>query len=470
MKHNWETLREEAEAEGPYGSIAAMASQLGLPYGTVYDALKRGDLPAEQIIEAAEIGSDSQKNGLTFDEDGNEATLKFRGAEPLSKDEVLALAKVDTNEWKVTDTRFNLWQVGRKHTIKDLRIKSGTMSGSIMDDGEIKKEYLYQIEVKLTRIKRIAVKPVIKPVEVNFTSRSYSVSKRHCVFKSILFVTDPHFGFRRQLDGELTPMHHRKFLSGVLGVAAMTRPDVVLWAGDMLDMADFSSFKTEPELLFNVQLAGIETSWLLSQFGETCDRQIVLEGNHDERLNRALIQNMKSAYQIRPVDELDGPPLMSVPRFLGLSGLDIEWVGGYPDSQVRIGSIKFMHGKIARKGSAKTVGAMIDSAACSKIFGHIHRYELASKYIADTDEEVFVGSPGCACERTQVPGAGLEANWQLGAFFITIFNDGSVANIEHIRGDKYGEVLFRGEHIVTDNYFADFIEHIPEEYRRQFNG
>lgn len=469
MRHNWENLKLDAEAEGPFSSIAEMAATLGLPYGTVYDALNRGDLPTEQIVQAGSQPADTGR-GVQFRESGNQATLKFRNAEPMSAEEVMDLAGLDKKEWKVADVRINMWQVGRKHTVKDLFVNQGTMDGRIQDTGEIKKEYLYQIEVKLQRRRPIAVKPVIRPLELTFTAPKRTPSAAEAEHLStILFVTDPHFGYRR-LAGALSPIHHRKFLSGVIAVAQEVKPGIVVWGGDTLDMAEFSTFTTEPELLFSLQLAGIEAAWVLAQTRATCLRQVVLEGNHDERLNRSLIKNMQSAYQIRPVDELQGPPMMSVPRFLGLDSLDTEWVGGYPNSHVRIGTVKFMHGNTVRTGSAKTVSAIAGDSVCSKIFGHIHRYELAQKYIGDFDNEIFVGTPGCACRRDSTPGANEDTNWQLGAFIITLFPDGEVANVERIRGDQYGEVIFRGRHINAADYYHDFIKEIPEEYRRQYNG
>lgn len=43
----------------------------------------------------------------------------------------------------------------------------------------------------------------------------------------------------------------------------------------------------------------------------------LLEGNHDKRLELALVNHLKAAYGLRPADELELPPSMSIPRSAG---------------------------------------------------------------------------------------------------------------------------------------------------------
>jgi hypothetical protein len=360
-----------------------------------------------------------------------------------------------------------MWQMGRKDRKVDLTWNDGRMDGTVQDDGNIRKTYLYRLDVKLARRKRIAVKAVLSPIEV----KSEPIEKVDWPYEGkrqtkVLFIADPHFGLRRR-NGELIPIHHRAFVGSLMNVAQTVLPDIVIWNGDVLDLADWSSFDTEPELMYNTQLAGMELAWVLSQFRRIAKTQAVIEGNHEIRLKKAIVKNFKASYQLKPVHDMDGDSLMSIPRFLGLKELDTVWADGYPEAHVKVGSVKFEHGSIVRKGSAKTISAMMTEAAGDRFFGHIHRFELATKYVEDLGRSIWVGSPGCACDKNETPGANASHNWQLGAFLIHI-NDGVVSGVEHIRRPADGATNFRGFEIAEFDYLPDYLESIPEQYRRQY--
>ncbi len=452
-KTKWSIIAQTLEEDGPFKSKADIAKWLNMPVTTIKDALRRGDLPKSVLErskskgEGVEIPKQPKDGGeqIRFKENGNEATLKFSSGEPLTAKEAIAVAGVDLKEWRIVDQSVNMWQVGRKNKKVDLTWQSGILSGHVEDDGSFTKTYLYQVTVKLTRINRVAVKATLRPIELKVLKSELSGRKFiHANTDQVLFITDPHFGYKRQL-GKLIPIHHRSFLSALLNIALVVKPEVVVWGGDVLDLAEFGTFETEPDLLFNLQLAGMELSWLLAQFRRTTQRQIVLEGNHERRLEKALIKNMSAAYQLKPVHELEGFSMLSVPRFLGLDKIQTEWVGDYPSGFLKVGRVKFYHGNIARKGSAKTVSAEIMEATTSKFFGHIHRFELATKYIEDLEHDIWVGSPGCSCDKGQTPGANKSYNWQLGAFLVNIDRETGLAEgVEHISQTSKGRVIFRG--------------------------
>lgn len=458
MKYNWEEMRALALAGGPYESTRDMATKLGIPASTLRDAIARGDMRAP--------GS-AQIDGMTSEMKENEAFIRFKAGEPLSKEQAMEVAGIDPTEWRVEKYRVNMWQMGRKDKEVQMRWEGGrVVDGFIDDSGRIHKTYLYQIEMNLTRKRRIAVKPVFQPVELPPLRELPARVTNKMGHESVLFVADPHFGFRRTWNG-LDPIHHRRFLANLLAIAKEVQPTEVVWNGDALDMAEWGRFDVEPDLLADTQLAAIELAWLLGQFRRQTQWQTLLEGNHEVRLRKALVKNLKAAYQLKPVHDLWGEPLMSVPRLLSLKSIDTNWVSGYPDAHYKVGHVRFSHGSIVRKGSGKTASALLNEAAGSYFFGHIHRYELASKYVPELDREVWVGSPGCATPRGAAPGSSSGSNWQLGAFLVHL-EDGYASHVEHITSKHDGPVFFRGRAWREEDYMEPFLDWLPKEWRRPF--
>jgi hypothetical protein len=466
-KYDWNLINEKAKSKGAkFPTVADLGRFLLLPRTTLNDAFNRGDLVFEELIDE-NVEPTNSKPIISFKERGNEAVLKYKAAEPMELEDVLNLANVDRKVWKVTGQKINMWQMGRKDRKVSAVWTDGKKTGTEEDSGGINKSYLYQIDITMTRIKRVQVKlESLQPIELDFKPRVISNLPPIKRGIRVLFICDPHFGFHRKVEG-LVPIHHRKFLGSLLNVASQEKPDVVVWNGDVLDLADFSTFDTAPDLLYTTQLAGMELGWVLGEFRGQARRQVVLEGNHEKRMSRMLIKHFAASYQLKPIHELDGDDLLSVPRFLGLDKIYTEWIGGYPSNYLKINSATFQHGNIVRKGSAKTVSALMTEAVGDRFFGHIHRMELAQKYIEDLDREIYVGSPGCSCDKRYTPGSDMGHNWQLGAFLIHL-EPHRVASVETISSPLLGPVVFRGSRVESIDYMPEFLASIPKDYRSKF--
>lgn len=405
----------------------------------------------------------SEKNELTFEEKVNNATLRFNAAEPLSLEDVLLIAKVDTGVWTVKNFKINTWHIGRKAKTVDLEYLDGVASGTVVDTGEIKKEYLYQVTVELERIQPIPSGPVIFPISItsNTKPKNATVDGSENT-RRILFVTDPHFGYREERFEKPKPFQNRGFLGDLLSIASSLVPEEIIWGGDMLDLADFSKYPTEPTIVNKTQMAGIEASWVLNQFKQLCRKQTIIEGNHDVRLKKAITRNLSAAYDLRPTDDLYGPPLLSVERFLGIEGdPSMSWVGGYPASQYVCGNVIFEHGNVVRKGSGATAKAISENRMHNTIFGHIHRYERVTRNLPNSDERLVTGTPGCACSAEAMPGSGIFSNWSNGAFLITMVEDKLklVEDITHEGGRTY----FRGHVYRGQDYVSNMVGDLPHD-------
>lgn len=460
MKYNWEDVQKKVEKliNLEIETIAELAKRLEIPVRTIGDALSRGDIVFDfhkPVVE--EDGLDT----VVWKEDSNEAILKFKSAQPLTAEEAAVVGGVDLDIWKIESQRVNMWQVGRKDKIVDLDFHSGVATGWVKDSGGFKKEYLYQITVKFTRKLRIPVVAVLQPVVVNVQEKSKWLVYREGSTDKVLFICDPHFGYN-----DKRPFHNRGFLSDLLSIARSEKPKHVIWNGDVLDLAEFGSFPTEPEITLKTQLAAIEAAWLFGQFNLTTEKQVYIEGNHEVRLRRAMMKNFNMAYSLRPIHELDGESMLSVPRLLGLNKLGVDWVGDYPNGFYKVGNARFIHGDLARQGTGATATAIANKTAMSIFFGHIHRYELNKKNIDGLDNPIWVGSPGCATSLTLTPGVKRTSNWSLGAFLVS-FNQGVVANVEHIN-HELGKTWFRGDLVSTEDYFWSFKKDLPASYKNMY--
>ena len=381
-KWDWKKIREEAismvEKFKQFETVVEFSEAFGIPQTTIKDALSRGDLIWEEIFADEVIDPSEQENskdGLNVKKKKNRATIKYKSGEPLSKEELMILSDLDPDEWEVVSEKINAWQIGRKNKKVDLHWKDGKISdgSSVFDEGQIQKEYLFQIELKLTKKKRVPVKAILQPIHLEFPEfpKMYEeimsdVDREPRTFEEVLFICDPHFGFSRTDSGNLVNYHDREFLGALLAIAHSNLPDYVVWNGDILDLPDMSSFTNSPSELFNTQAAGIELSWLMKQFNESTDQQVAIEGNHDLRFKKALMANFKAAFELKPIHDLEGDPMLSVPRFLGLDQMNIKWVDGYPDNFFKIGNVRFHHGKTVRKGSGRTSAYEIGDATVSR--------------------------------------------------------------------------------------------------------
>jgi hypothetical protein len=462
-KYNWSDIQDRAnELSGPISTLQGLADALDLPRSTLGDALRRGAIK----YEFAETECSESVEEVAFVENGNEAVLKFNSAEPLTALEAAEIAGVDLDIWEISKQRVNMWQGGRKHKVVKLDYVDGSATGFVDDDGEWNKTYFYQIDVEFTRKVRVAVSLVLQPIEV-VSHPLYLLKElagashepRPLGSDSVLFICDPHFGYKGK-----EPFHNRQFISDLLSIQHQIMPLWTVWNGDALDLADFGSFPNDPAITQKTQAAAVEFAWVLRQFNSDWGKQVLIEGNHEVRLRKAMLKNLAAGYDLRPVHELDGESLLSVPRLLGLKEMDIEWVGDYPNGYFQFGNARFRHGNVAKANPGSTAQAVINKTVISTFFGHIHRYELLSRTMDGMDGLIWSGSPGCATSMTITPGVTANSNWSTGAFLVS-FEEGRVVAVEHIFHEN-DRTYFRGSAIKSVNYSNtnSFFEQVGERY------
>lgn len=345
---------------------------------------------------------------VKMDEEGNYLRLVAEGTWESGYRNLEAMLKAsgtDPAVWRVTSHRLNTWPTTGFH------------------EGAPWTVINWQVKADLVRRKLEPLAPQVQPVAIRARRGPRTKpGRRHHGLETALAVMDLHCGFRRDLaTGELTPFHDRRVLDIALQLAIRLRPELIVFAGDILDLPEWSDkFVRSPEFYWATQPAVVEAAWWLGQFRVAVPgaRIVVLEGNHDARLEAALLTHLNQVYQLRPADELALPPALSIPRLLALHKFDIEYVDGYPDNLVWLGEDAIItHGSKVRSGPGATAGAIVRETDVTEIHGHIHRRERAARTIRGRHGERIVESfcPGCACHTDyRTPGHHRGQSWQQG--------------------------------------------------------
>lgn len=198
---------------------------------------------------------------------------------------------------------------------------------------------------------------------------------------------------------------HEKFCQWL----ADYQPDRGVLIGDTIDLPTISRHSPFPDIEPGVQEC-IDTGYqLLRDYVESNEATnwVKLEGNHDFRLRRAVIDNLKEFYGIRRGkgrNELPETPLLDVAHLLRLDELGIEYLrtdGDWKQAQYQVSpKLAARHGWVARKGSGASALATLEHLGYSIIVGHTHRQSLVYKTKHDIDGKpsTITGvETGCMC-------------------------------------------------------------------------
>lgn len=372
----------------------------------------------EDRVESPENAGIPGSPGL--EDNGNDGTLL---SDPIrdpatipSLASVIKQFNVDLSVWLVEKHKINRYEMG----YKDAKGDPGHYP-------------LYQVHANLVR--KIPVKcewPIVAGATVTpWKPKAVAVLKK---IKRRIILPDMQVGFRRDFDtGKLEPLHDVAACDVAASVIKDMQPDGIDLLGDNLDLPDWTDkYVKSPEFYWTTQPS---IDWLGSFLG-TIRKHAgsgagpgefrYLEGNHEARLVRAIINNMIAAYRLRPANEPDSDPLLSIPYWLGLRDMGIEWFDGYPKNKFWINdNLRVTHAEKLASKSGMSVSKSLDSARCSLIFGHAHRMESAHVTVHARDKiKVY----GAYCMGTLaridgiVPSNASEENWQQG-FGIVDYED-----------------------------------------------
>lgn len=320
-------------------------------------------------------------------------------------EDIMKKFSISDEIWKVTHFKVNQWDVSAKQEI-DNEIVWNTHTN-------------YQVSASLVRRKPVKCDfPPIKGAEVGEINFNISIPKRD--LKVDIVLPDAQVGYKRDLQSNtMEPLHDLDAISVATQIVKDVKPDRVILLGDMLDLPDWSThYVRSPEFYFTTQPS---IDWLASWIKELrpyCQEMVYIEGNHEKRMMDSIIQNTIQAYGIKPANEPDVPPLMSIPYILGLHKLGVDYVGNYPHGEFYINNnLVCVHGNKVGAKSGQSVMKVLDSPRISMIQGHVHRLEMAHKTVWTRGKpKIYQAVSMGTLARIDgiVPGGGTRYNWQQG--------------------------------------------------------
>lgn len=286
-------------------------------------------------------------------------------------------------------------------------------------------------------------------------------------WKRAFIFPDIQVGYRQLRNAKdelyLDPFHDEVALSVAMAVLKAARPDIVVFLGDCLDFPMLGKFIQEQSFQTTMKDALNRFHRLLALVRALLPhaRIVVLEGNHDLRLPKAILTNAMWAFGLTRANAPQDWPVLSLPHLCWFDDLNIEYASGYPANTFWINqNLACIHGFLTGNKTKSAASRVVEDERVSTIFGHVHSIELRQKtrQVYQGQRTNFAASPGCLC---RIDGAvpsvkgGIDLwgrpllsfeNWQQGAAIVTFEPDGDRHNYEQLS-------IFGGTAIWRDRMF-----------------
>jgi len=393
----------------------AIAREHGIsPHAKTHRRLASDEL--RRVVEQAPEPIEVEEPQITDEPDGSRV-VELSG-QIRSLEDLLDAAGVDPSAWYVGNVRVNAWGSGAHQN--------------------------YQAKATLTP----RLDQYIRPAQIENVPPPPPSRAEHPV---TLLIPDSQNGYRRtgRYGHTLEPMHDRRAWDCCVQLAEELRPDRIVLLGDMVDNAEGSKrWPIGRELLNTLQPTIDELAWWIAQLRVACpEAEIVyIEGNHEDRIDRAIVQYVRELQDIRPAG--DDEALITWRRLLRLDDLGVRYVGPYGE-RIRVYPDAYVeHGTKHATGGGATGDRYLAKATASVYVGHCHSRFLTVRTLHDGDErrKIECGSPGTIARIDgAVPAVSRRVDWQQGAMILT-----------HRRGQTTGELCpidngalrWRGQEIV----------------------
>lgn len=303
--------------------------------------------------------------------------------------------------------------------------------------------------------------PVIQPATpVQVTVSLPSAKPAREGLNMSLKCADTQIGYRALSDGTYEAFHDEKAMALFAEVVRREQPDSVVVLGDLIDLPSQGKYAQEAGFARTTQKALDATYvWLATLRASAPGAKIVVvEGNHDKRMQNFVEANALAAFGLRKAALPDSWPVMSLPNLLRLDELDIQYVDAYPAATYWDNdTTRNIHGTKANSRGSTTSQYSNELPHLNTWVGHVHRAEITHKTVLGPGGraiETYVANPGCLC-RTDgaVPGvnsaigadghsAEIVENWQQGFGVLYYDDNNSYPEVYRIRD---GSVIYRGE-------------------------
>jgi predicted phosphodiesterase len=198
------------------------------------------------------------------------------------------------------------------------------------------------------------------------------------------------------------PYEDWRALEGVYKFAKDYKPDNVVLLGDLVDFYTLSRFDKDPSRILGLQheldVAQYHLKKLRAAVGKKT-KIILLEGNHEKRLEKYLRKNPEMS-SLRCVN--------NIPNLLNLQEQGVSYRGLWFNK-----GVLFKHGHIVRRHGAYTARGEYESEGTSGMSGHSHR--MGAHYKTDRSGNHAWFECGHLCDEAQAEYMeGKVPDWQKG--------------------------------------------------------
>lgn len=212
------------------------------------------------------------------------------------------------------------------------------------------------------------------------------------------------------------------------------KPDRIVYMGDGIDLDTLSRYDLEHPEWESTVSGGFKHFYEI--MGERLDaagnpESHFLEGNHEHRLQKWLLQKTKPLFGVKAAHLPDSAPsVLSIEYLGGLGALGMNYIksdlGAYPFPGIEIAPEYYAyHGWVARQKGGMSAHATVDSMNSSVIVGHTHRLAISSvtRWVGEEPITYTAAETGTMAN---LRGLGYAKNpdWQSGFLTVTDWPDG----------------------------------------------
>ncbi|UOQ60372.1 metallophosphoesterase [Leucobacter rhizosphaerae] len=245
--------------------------------------------------------------------------------------------------------------------------------------------------------------PVIQPAErVQFVTGWVPPKPARDGLKLSLKCADTQIGFRAG-GNTIEAFHDWTAINVFIAVCRAEQPDSIIILGDFLDLAAQGKYVQEAGFARTTQMALNDGHLMLSLLRAACpNSQIVLvEGNHDKRMQSFIEQNALAAFGLKQANMPDSWPVMSLPNLLRMGELNIDYMDAYPAAaHWDDDTTRNIHGTRANSRGSTMAQYVQDAPHINTWAGHTHRTEIIYKTVIGPRGEpieTYSANPGALC-------------------------------------------------------------------------
>ena len=344
-----------------------------------------------------------------------------------SSGEQAAACGIDLTVWFCDSMQVTTYKVSRRNDQIHLQFEGDKKFGT--HDTDPTMEMVYSVRCVWKRIQPVVTIPTLKSVHVVWNGVKEIPIKPEGPVKRVMLAGDTHFGYRYISRRHVKTFHDRSALLLFEKICSEKQPDDIHWGGDILDLVEFSKFPNDPDVQQTTQAAIVEASYWIRRLREACPRATISihQGNHDDRIRRAIAKLVPGAFNLRRSSNLNGPPAMSVPGLVDLDDVpNCSWTDWYPNDELYLrDDFSIRHGDKSSTVPGYTVRNELQNLVRNTCIFHSHVMERAQK-MTDPREDgrtvcrgLTAFTPGILCRNDgTVEPKGRPEKWDRGFAYV----------------------------------------------------